>query len=108
MAAGVAHDFNNMLHGVVGALDLMQTRLGQGRMDELSDLLQTAQTSLRRTAALTHSLLAFWRPRPVELKLICINAQIVSNSGGTRHARTKGLEASWAVQEECGNRTPLP
>ena len=27
---------------------------------------------------------------------------------GTRHARTKGLEASWAGQEECGNRTPLP
>jgi signal transduction histidine kinase len=78
MAAGVAHDFNNMLYGVVGALDLMQTRVGQGRMDDLSDLLQTARISLRRTAALTHSLLAFWRPRPVELKAICVDTEIVS------------------------------
>jgi signal transduction histidine kinase len=43
MAAGVAHDFNNMLHGVMGALDLMRTRVGEGRMGELSDLLQTAR-----------------------------------------------------------------
>jgi signal transduction histidine kinase len=81
MAAGVAHDFNNMLHGVVGALDLMQTRVGLGQIDELSELLQTAQMSLRRTAAFTHSLLAFWRPRSVELKLVCVNAEIASIEG---------------------------
>ena len=78
MAAGVAHDFNNMLLGVVGALDLMQTRVGQGRIDELFDLLQSTRMSLRRTAALTHSLLAFWRPRRVELQRVCINSEIGS------------------------------
>jgi signal transduction histidine kinase len=78
MASGLAHDFNNMLHGVVGALDMMQTRVGQGRTDEIADLLQIALASLRRTAALTHSLLAFWRPQSVELRPVCVNAVIAS------------------------------
>ena len=91
MAAGVAHDFNNMLHGVMGALDLMRTRVGEGRMDELPDLLQTAQMSLRRTPAFTHSLLAFWRPRSVEWERICINTEIVSIEGLLRCTLGEGI-----------------
>jgi signal transduction histidine kinase len=91
MAAGVAHDFNNMLHGVMGALDLMRTRVGQGRMGELPDLLQTAQMSLRRTAAFTHSLLAFWRPRSVEWQRICINTEILSIEGLLRCTLGDGI-----------------
>jgi signal transduction histidine kinase len=78
MATGLAHDFNNMLHGVVGALDMMQSRIGQGRADDIADLVQVALTSLRRTAALTHSLIAFWRPQPVEVNLVSVNAVIES------------------------------
>jgi len=30
LTGGIAHDFNNLLTGIVGSLDLLQTRLSQG------------------------------------------------------------------------------
>jgi signal transduction histidine kinase len=81
MAAGLAHDLNNMLHGAVGALDLMQMRIDQERTDEIADLLHIALGSLRRTAALIDNFTAFWRPRPAELKQTCVNTVIESMNG---------------------------
>jgi signal transduction histidine kinase len=81
VAAGFVHDFNNMLQGVVGSLDLMQTRIGQGRTEEIPELLQIALGSLRRTAALTDSLLALWRPQLAELKIVNVNRIIQSMEG---------------------------
>jgi hypothetical protein len=47
MAGGLAHDFNNMLQGVVSALDMMKTRINQGRTGALAFLLQIALLSRR-------------------------------------------------------------
>ncbi|MEA2864327.1 MAG: hypothetical protein QOC84_2283, partial [Bradyrhizobium sp.] len=33
LTGGIAHDFNNLLTGIVGSLDLLQTRLNQGRSE---------------------------------------------------------------------------
>ncbi|GAC1332857.1 MAG: hypothetical protein NVSMB20_04790 [Bradyrhizobium sp.] len=33
LTGGIAHDFNNLLTGIVGSLDLLQTRLDQGRTE---------------------------------------------------------------------------
>jgi len=35
LTGGLAHDFNNLLTGISGSLQLLQTRLSQGRVDEL-------------------------------------------------------------------------
>jgi signal transduction histidine kinase len=100
MASGLAHDFNNMLHGVVGALDMMQTRIGQGRTDEIADLLRIALASLKRTAALTHSLLAFWRPQSVELKPVCVNAAIASMEDLLRCTLGDEINVEFALARE--------
>ena len=34
LTGGIAHDFNNLLTGIIGSLELLKTRLGQGRTDE--------------------------------------------------------------------------
>ena len=34
LTGGIAHDFNNLLTGIVGSLDLLQTRLNQGRLEQ--------------------------------------------------------------------------
>ena len=39
LTGGIAHDFNNLLTGIVGSLDLMQTRLDQGRTENVSRVL---------------------------------------------------------------------
>ncbi len=38
LTGGIAHDFNNLLTGIVGSLDLLQTRLNQGRTDNVGAL----------------------------------------------------------------------
>ncbi|OYW24465.1 MAG: hypothetical protein B7Z44_20450, partial [Caulobacter sp. 12-67-6] len=58
LTGGIAHDFNNLLTGIVGSLDLMQTRLSQGRTDNVARYINAAMTSANRAAALTHRLLA--------------------------------------------------
>ena len=72
LTGGLAHDFNNLLAGISGALELMETRIAQGRLRELDRYLVAAQGAARRAAALTHRLLAFSRrqtlaPRPVDV-----------------------------------------
>ncbi len=40
LTGGIAHDFNNLLTGIVGSLDLLQTRLNQGRTDNVARYIQ--------------------------------------------------------------------
>ena len=78
LTGGIAHDFNNLLTGIVGSLDLLQTRLNQGRTDNVARYINAAMTSANRAAALTHRLLAFARRQPLIPKGVDVNALVVS------------------------------
>jgi hypothetical protein len=78
LTGGIAHDFNNLLTGIVGSLDLLQTRLNQGRTDNVARYIQAAMTSANRAAALTHRLLAFARRQPLVPKVVDVNQLVVS------------------------------
>ncbi|NMN05090.1 response regulator [Novosphingobium sp. SG919] len=72
LTGGLAHDFNNLLAGISGALEMIGSRLAQGRFAEVEKYLAMAQSAGRRAAALTHRLLAFSRrqtldPRPTNV-----------------------------------------
>src|SRR6202000_3545180 len=57
LTGGIAHDFNNLLTGIVGSLDLMQTRLHQGRTENVGRYIDAAMTSATRAGALAARLL---------------------------------------------------
>jgi PAS domain S-box-containing protein len=78
LTGGIAHDFNNLLTGIVGSLDLLQTRVNQGRTDNVARYINAAMTSANRAAALTHRLLAFARRQPLIPKVIDVNQLVVS------------------------------
>jgi PAS domain S-box-containing protein len=78
LTGGIAHDFNNLLTGIVGSLDLLQTRLNQGRTDNVARYIDAATTSANRAAALTHRLLAFARRQPLIPKSVDANQLVVS------------------------------
>jgi PAS domain S-box-containing protein len=78
LTGGIAHDFNNLLTGIVGSLDLLQTRLDQGRTDNVARYIDAAMTSANRAAALTHRLLAFARRQPLIPKSVDANQLVVS------------------------------
>jgi PAS domain S-box-containing protein len=72
LTGGIAHDFNNMLAVVIGALDLLERRLGQGRVD-VERYLVAARDGATRAAALTQRLLAFSRRQPLAPTALDVN-----------------------------------
>jgi len=66
LTGGLAHDFNNLLTGISGSLELLQSRLSQGRFENLERYINGAQGGARRAAALTHRLLAFSRRQTLD------------------------------------------
>ncbi|MBH3439942.1 GAF domain-containing protein [Pseudomonas luteola] len=78
LTGGIAHDFNNLLTGIIGSLDIMQTRLAQGRVEAIERYAKAAMTSANRAAALTHRLLAFARRQPLDPKPVNVNKLVVS------------------------------
>ncbi|WP_262269814.1 PAS domain S-box protein [Microvirga yunnanensis] len=78
LTGGIAHDFNNLLTGIVGSLDMLRTRVSQGRLDTVDRYITAATTSANRAAALTHRLLAFARRQPLDPRPVQANALVAS------------------------------
>ena len=76
LTGGIAHDFNNLLTGVVGNLDLMKTRVAEGRVNELDRYIVAALGAAERAASLTHRLLSFARQQTLDSKPTNLNRLI--------------------------------
>jgi signal transduction histidine kinase/ActR/RegA family two-component response regulator len=77
LTGGIAHDFNNLLTGIIGSLELLETRLRQGRTSELHRYVAVAQGASKRAAALTHRLLAFSRRQTLDAKPTDVNRLVM-------------------------------
>ncbi len=102
LTGGIAHDFNNLLTGIIGSLELLQTRLAQQRYDTMPRYISTAQAAANRAAALTHRLLAFSRrqrldPRPTDANALIASMEdlIRRTVGPAIELRTLGEPALW-------------
>jgi PAS domain S-box-containing protein len=88
LTGGIAHDFNNLLTGISGSLELLDTRVKQGRLSGVERYVSAAQGSARRAATLTQRLLAFSRrqtldPKPTDVnKLIAGIEELLRRSVG--------------------------
>jgi two-component system NtrC family sensor kinase len=61
LAAGLAHDFNNILAATIGGIDLSLRRLRTGRAAEIEPILAQSLAAAHRGADLTKQILAFAR-----------------------------------------------
>ena len=88
LTGGIAHDFNNLMTGITGSLELLKSRMSQGRFNEIDRYVAAAQDASRRAASLTHRLLAFSRrqtldPRPVDVnRLVAGMEELIRRSVG--------------------------
>jgi PAS domain S-box-containing protein len=73
LTGGLAHDFNNLLAGISGSLEMIATRMAQGRSADVDRYLTAAAGAARRAAALTNRLLAFARQQTLTPRAIDIN-----------------------------------
>jgi signal transduction histidine kinase/CheY-like chemotaxis protein len=104
LSGGLAHDFNNLLTGVIGSLELLQTRVAQGRVGELDRYVRTAHGAAMRAAALTNRLLAFSRrqtldPKPTDMnKLIDGMDELIRRTvGPSVSINIAGASGLWPV-----------
>jgi PAS domain S-box-containing protein len=99
LTGGLAHDFNNMLAGVAGHLDLMKLRLRMGQAQDLPARIDAALGVTQRAAALTHRLLAFSRrqaldPRPTDVNALVLSmTDLVQRAAGPTIAVRSRLQA---------------
>ncbi|WP_426959525.1 PAS domain-containing protein [Muricoccus radiodurans] len=88
LTGGLAHDFNNLLTGIIGSLELLRTRVAQGRLAQVDRYVMAAQGAANRAAALTHRLLAFSRrqtldPKPTRAnRLIADMVELIQRTAG--------------------------
>ena len=109
LTGGIAHDFNNILTGIIGSLEMMSTRLAQGRVADLERYINGAMGASRRAASLTQRLLAFSRrqtldPRPTDLNTL-INGMldlIVRSVGPEIEVETAGAAGLWTTYVDAG------
>jgi len=102
LTGGLAHDFNNMLAGVTGHLELMKLRLRMGQTGDLQTRIDAALGVTQRAAALTHRLLAFSRRQALDPKPTSVNALVMSMTdlieraaGPSIAVRTRLAAALW-------------
>lgn len=104
LTGGMAHDFNNMLQGITGALAMMERSIAEGRVERIARFVSVARQSVDRAAALTNRMLAFARrqalqPRPVEPdKLVQGMAELIGNTMGLQvEVRLRLRDGVWNV-----------
>ena len=95
LTGGLAHDFNNMLTGILGGIDMARRRIAEGRLVDVERFLDAAMQSGQRAAALTHRLLAFSRRQTLDNRPLDVGALTVSMEDLLR--RTLGEQVSLRI-----------
>jgi signal transduction histidine kinase len=108
LTGGVAHDFNNMLAIVIGALSLVQHKLAKGETD-VERFLVGAIDGAERAAALTQRLLAFSRRQPLAPERLDLNKMVAGmievlgrTLGEAVHIETAPGIGLWPVRADPG------
>lgn len=98
LASGVAHDFNNIMTGILGFAELILQDTPEESPDH--ERLKTIITLCKRGAGLTRQLLIFGRRMSVEFKRININSFIEETADLIRHVVEEGIEVRLSLQDD--------
>jgi PAS domain S-box-containing protein len=90
LAGGVAHDFNNMLGGIMGAAELLEDYLVDDPQAE--KLHRMIMSSSERAAALTGKLLAFARKEPDDSGVVDMHKAINDTIGLLQRTLSRQIE----------------
>lgn len=100
LTGGLAHDFNNMLAGIAGSIELLQVRLAQGRIEQLGRYIDMAQQGTQRAAVLTQRLLAFSRRQTLDLKPTNLNELVANMMALIRSTVGPGIAIEPVLQKD--------
>jgi PAS domain S-box-containing protein len=98
LTGGIAHDFNNLLAGISGSLELLESRITEGRLSAAPKYIDAARGATRRATALTQRLLAFSRRQTLDPKAVNVNGLVSDMTDLIQ--RSIGPAISFEVVEE--------
>lgn len=93
LAGGVAHDFNNMLTAILGHAELGLVQAAPA--DPLRRRLEEIRDAAKRSANLTHQLLAFARRQTVAPRLLDLNETIEGMLKMLRRLIGENIDLAW-------------
>jgi two-component system cell cycle sensor histidine kinase/response regulator CckA len=98
LAAGVAHDFNNMLQGIVGHAELLMSELhsSDARVEHVATILSAAQ----RCSDLSRQLLAFSRRQILDTRVVDLRDVVQRTQSLLRGTLHEDVRLSVAVSGE--------
>jgi len=108
LAGGVAHDFNNILAGLLGGLSLLEVELGEPTTREAD--LEDMKALVERGAQLTKQLLGFARRGKYNVKPLDLGHVVAKTSamfGSTRRDITVHLEVAPGLSPALMDHTQL-
>jgi two-component system cell cycle sensor histidine kinase/response regulator CckA len=100
LAAGVAHDFNNIIAIVLGYSELMMEKLGPQK--DLHSYLKAIQSAGQRAAGLTRQLLIFSRKQTVQLVVLDINEVLHDIDPMLQRLMHENIEVSMVPGKQVG------
>lgn len=94
LSAGIAHNFNNLLSGVMGASSLMRYKLEQSALtqEEIHKHLKTIEGSSQRAAELVKQLLTVAREQEVALMPVNLNTKVKNSIAICGNTLDKSIE----------------
>ncbi len=98
LTGGIAHDFNNLLQSISGNLEMVQSRIAQGRGAETVGYVSAAMASVERAGALTQRLLAFSRRQPLDSKSVDANRLVGEMEDMIRRAVGPAIEVEFVLE----------
>lgn len=101
LAAGIAHQFNNALVGIVGNIELLKMDLPED--ENIDKYLETMETSVRRMAHLTDQLLAYARGGKYQPKTISLSDFVEHSLPLIQH----GMDPAIHLETDLSGETSL-
>jgi PAS domain S-box-containing protein len=102
LTSGVAHDFNNLITGILGYTQLCMLGLSPENAKVHRDL-EEIQKTATRASALTHQLLAFARRQSSEPQVFCLNDVILEMDRMLRRLIGEDVSLFTHTSSEPGN-----
>lgn len=98
LAGGVAHDFNNMLGGILGSVQIIEKRFGDA--EKTKKYLKTIRETALRAADLTQKLLSFSRKNVRKTDLLNVHTVIEEAVDILKRSIDKAVEIRVDLQSE--------
>lgn len=99
LTGGIAHDFNNLLTPILGGLEIIASKVEDGRLKRIA---YTALESTRRGAKLTSQLLAFSRIQRISMAPVAVNDVIDDMKDLLRHTIGSAVTVETELDPDAG------